>query len=123
MTGTNPEETPGRVLRVDEAQDAQQHLAWAREAIAPVNGTPREGSEREHGRLPPHDVRGRDGRHRHRRDLAVGAGLIGVDLQEHVPDAQGRALTMGDDNLDLLHATHHRSRRPMSPVYPRATAL
>jgi hypothetical protein len=30
--------------------------------------------------------------------------LIRVDLQEHVPDAQGRALVMGDDDLDLSHA-------------------
>ena len=34
--------------------------------------------------------------------------LIGVDLQEHVADAQGRALVMGDDDLDLLHVGHHR---------------
>jgi len=41
--------------------------------------------------------------------FAVGlADLIGVDLQEHVADAQGRALVMGDDNLDLLHFSHHR---------------
>jgi len=84
---------------------------------------PREGSEREHGRLPPHDVRGRDGCQRLRRDLAIGRGLIGVDLQEHVADVQGRALTICDDNLDLLHAGHHRGRRQMSPVYSRATAL
>jgi hypothetical protein len=69
---------------------------------------PRESGEREHGRLPPQDLRGRDRRHRHRLDLDVGAGLISVDLQEHVADAQGRALVMGDDNLDLLHVGHHR---------------
>ena len=32
----------------------------------------------------------------------------GVDLQEHVAGAQGRALVMGDDDLDLLHVGHHR---------------
>jgi len=32
----------------------------------------------------------------------------GVDLQEHVIDAQGRALVMGDDDLDLLYVGHHR---------------
>jgi hypothetical protein len=67
------------------------------------------GGERKHGRLPPHNARGRKGCQRHRRDLAVGAGLIGVDLEEHVADAQGRALTMGDDNLDL-HAGHYCGR-------------
>jgi hypothetical protein len=41
-------------------------------------------------------------------DLDVGAGLISVDLQEHVADAQGRALVMGNDDLDLLHVGHHR---------------
>jgi hypothetical protein len=35
----------------------------------------------------------------HRLDLAVGAPPIRVDLQEHVLDAQGRALAMGDDQL------------------------
>jgi hypothetical protein len=46
-----------------------------------------------------------------------GAGLIGIDLQEHVADAQGRVLTMSDDNLDLHHATHPRSRRPSRHVF------
>jgi hypothetical protein len=41
----------------------------------------------------------RDRRHGHRLDLDVGAPLIRVDLQEHVLDAQGRALAMGDDQL------------------------
>ena len=69
---------------------------------------PREGGEREHGRLPPPDLRSRDRRHSHRLDLDVGARLISVDLQEHVADAQGRALLMGDDDLDLLHVGHCR---------------
>ena len=64
--------------------------------------------EGEHGRLPPQDLGRRDGRHRHRLDLDVGAPLIGVDLQEHVADAQGRALVMGDDDLDLLHVRDYR---------------
>jgi hypothetical protein len=66
------------------------------------------GGEREHGRLAPQDLRSRDRRHGHRLDLDVGARLISVDLQEHVTDAQGRALVMGDDDLDLLHAGHYR---------------
>ena len=79
----------------------------------------REGGEREHGRLAPQDLRGRDRRQGHRLDLDVGARLIGVDLQEHVTDAQGRALVMGDDDLDLLHVGHyrgddHRRRRQLS---------
>jgi hypothetical protein len=69
---------------------------------------PWEGGEREHGRLPPQDLRSRDRRHSHRLDLDVGARLISVDLQEHVTDAQGRALVMGDDDLDLLHLGHYR---------------
>jgi hypothetical protein len=69
---------------------------------------PWEGGEREHGRLPPQDLRSRDRRHTHRLDLDVGARLIRVDLQEHVVDAQGRALVMGDDDLDLAHVGHYR---------------
>ena len=69
---------------------------------------PRDGGEREHGRLAPQDLRGRDRRQGHRLDLDVDARLIGVDLQEHVADAQGRALGMGDDDLDLIHAGHYR---------------
>jgi hypothetical protein len=69
---------------------------------------PREGGEREHGRLPPQDLRSRDRRHSHRLDLDVGARLVSVDFQEHVADAQGRALVMGDHDLDLLHAGHCR---------------
>ena len=59
-----------------------------------VDGSPRaaecrpwEGGEREYGRLPPQDLRGRDRRHSHCLDLDVGARLISVDLQEHVADA------------------------------------
>ena len=77
-----------------------------------------EGSEREHGRLPPQDLRSWDRRQSHRLDLDVGTRLIGVDLHEHVADAQGRALVMGDDDLHLLrgddphllHVSHHRRR-------------
>ena len=50
----------------------------------------------------------RDRRQSHRLDLDVGARLIGVDLQEHVADAEGRALVMGDDDLDLPHVGHRR---------------
>ncbi len=63
----------------------------------------RNGGEREHGRLPPQDLRGRDRRQRHHLDLDVGAGLISVDLQEHVADVQRRALAVSDNDLDLLH--------------------
>jgi hypothetical protein len=69
---------------------------------------PADGGEREHGRLAPQDLRSRDRRHGHRLDLDVGARLINVDLQEHIADAQGRAIVMGDDDLDLLHAGHYR---------------
>ena len=44
----------------------------------------------------------------HRLDLDVGARLISVDLQEHVADAQGRALVMGHDDLDVFHGCHCR---------------
>jgi hypothetical protein len=64
---------------------------------------PWEGGECEHGRLSPKDLRGRDRRQRHRLDLDVGERLIRVDLQEHVTDAQGRALGMGHNDLDLPH--------------------
>ena len=81
-------------------------------------GNPWQGGEREHGRLPPEDFRSRNRRHHHRLDLDVGAGLISVDLHEHVADAQGRALVMGDDELHLLrsddphlvHVSHHCGR-------------
>src|SRR6185437_5215881 len=59
-------------------------------------------------RLAPQDLRSGDRRHGHRLDLDVGAPLISVDLQEHVADAQGRALVVGDDDLDLLHVGQYR---------------
>ena len=69
---------------------------------------PADGGEREHGRLAPQDLRSRDRRHGHRLDLDIGARLVSVDHQEHVADAQGRALVMGNDDLDLLHGGHYR---------------
>ena len=81
-----------------------------------------EGGEREHGRLAPQDLGSRDRRHGHRLDLDVGARLIGVDLQEHVADAQGRALAMGDDDLDLFHAGHYRLRPRRSRAVPEQAA-
>jgi hypothetical protein len=48
-------------------------------------------------------VRGRDWGDRHFLGLDLGAGLVSVDLLEHVADAHGRAIVMGDDNLDDLH--------------------
>jgi hypothetical protein len=68
---------------------------------------PRQSSESEDRRLSPQDLRSRDRRQGHGLDLNVGAGLISVDLQEHVADTQGRALVMSDDDLDLLHVGHH----------------
>jgi hypothetical protein len=56
-------------------------------------------------------------------ELDVGARLIGVDLQEHVAEAQRRALGMGDDDLDLLHAGHYRRMTTdAAPDLSRATA-
>ena len=69
---------------------------------------PGEGGEREHGRLAPQDLGSRDRRHGHCRDLDVGAPLIRVDLQKDIADAQGRALVVGDDDLDLLHVGQYR---------------
>ncbi|GAA1200398.1 hypothetical protein GCM10009578_046760 [Streptomyces rhizosphaericus] len=63
---------------------------------------PPDRGDRKHGRLAP-NLRSRDRRQDHRLDLDVDARLIGVHLQEHVTDAQGRALGMGDDDLDLIH--------------------
>ena len=48
------------------------------------------------------------GARRHRLDLDVGARLVTVDLQEHVADPHGRALVMGNDDLDLIHVGHPR---------------
>lgn len=64
---------------------------------------PRDRGDREHGRLAPQDLRSRDRRQGHRLDLDVDARLICVHLQEHVADAQGRALGMADDDLGLIH--------------------
>jgi hypothetical protein len=89
--------------------------AAAHAADDAIDGSPRRpsavpgrGAEGEHGRLPPQDLRSRDRRHRHRLDLDVDTRLINVDLQEHVADAQRRALAMGDDDLDLVHVGHYR---------------
>jgi hypothetical protein len=84
---------------------------------------PADGGEREHGRPPPQDLRSRDRRHSHRLDLDAGARLVSVDLQEHVADAQGRALAMGDDDLDLFHAGQYRGMTAgVAPGLSRVTA-
>jgi hypothetical protein len=84
---------------------------------------PQEGGDREHGRLAPQDLRRRDRRQGHRLDLDVGTRLITVDLQEHVTDAQGRALAMGDDDLDLFQAGQYRGMTTdVAPGLSRATA-
>jgi hypothetical protein len=58
---------------------------------------------REHVRFAPQNLRGWHWREGHRLDLEVEARLIGVHLQKHIADAQGRALGMGDDDSDLIH--------------------
>jgi hypothetical protein len=68
---------------------------------------PREGGDREHGRLAPQDLWSRDRCQGRRLNLDIDARLIGVDLQEHVADAQGRTLGMRDDDLDLFHADQY----------------
>jgi len=82
---------------------------------------PWDSGECEHGWVPPKDARCRDWRHCHCSHLDVGTGLIGVDLQEHVADAQGRAVAMGDDDLDRIHvgmiARMHDRRRPIYGVH------
>ena len=88
----------------------------------------RESGEREHGRLPPEDLRGRDRRQSHRLDLDIGTRLISVDLEEHVTDAQGRALLMGDDDLDLLHVgdyrgDHHQRDGEQRPAPRKRTSV
>jgi hypothetical protein len=64
------------------------------------------GADREHGRLAPQDRRGRYRRHGHRPHLDVGVRRVAVDLQEHVADAQRRALAVGDDDFNLFHTGH-----------------
>ena len=49
--------------------------------------------------------------------------LISVDLQEHVAEAQGRALGMGDADLEVVHAGHYRGMTTdAAPHLSRATA-
>ena len=69
---------------------------------------PPEGGECEHGWLPPQDLGRRDRCPGHRLDLDVDARLIGVDLEEHVADAQRRALAVGDEDRDLVWAVGPR---------------
>jgi hypothetical protein len=83
---------------------------------------PGDSGECKHKWIPPKDVRGRHWRHRHCFDLDIGAGLVGVDLQEHIADRQDRAVAVGDDNLDWIHAGHdRRDARPTSSHLPCAT--
>ena len=100
---------PGRQRRVVQLPDGgtrrgPRRRGRGRRLAEAAECRPRDGGDREHGRLAPQDLRGRDRRQGHRLDLDVDARLIGVHLQEHVADAQGRALGMGDDDLDLIHA-------------------
>ena len=59
-------------------------------------------------RLPPQDFRSRDRSQSHRLDLDAGSRLVSVDLQEHVANVKGRAVLVGDHDLDLPHAAHSR---------------
>jgi hypothetical protein len=59
----------------------------------------------------PSSTRFQDGSHRHRLDLDIRASLISIDFQENVADAQGRAIVMGNDNLNLFHVGHSRGKR------------
>jgi hypothetical protein len=83
------------------------HSRWRCDA---VSSRLRPGGEREHGRLAPQHFRRRDRRHPHRLDLDVGSRLVRVDLQEHLTDAEGRAVVVGDDDLDLIHVGHCSGR-------------
>lgn len=67
---------------------------------------PREGAERQNRWGSPQDSRGGNRRQRHRLDLDIGTGLVSVDLQEDGANAQGRPLTMGNDDFDLLCVGH-----------------
>jgi hypothetical protein len=94
---------------------ASCHFRMAAPAAAHAAGEAVDGSPRRPSAVPgaaaiastggfvPQDLRGRDRRQGHRLDLDVDARLIGVHLQEHIADGQGRALGMGDDNFDLIH--------------------
>lgn len=70
---------------------------------------PGEGGQCEYRRPAPQNLRCWDRCQRHRLHLDVGAGLISVDLEAHVAEAQSCALLMGDNDLDLLHAVDHRA--------------
>lgn len=59
--------------------------------------------EREHGGLVPQHLGGGDGDDAHHLGLGFETRRIGVDLEEDVSDAKGRALFMGDDDLNLCH--------------------
>jgi hypothetical protein len=82
----------------------------------------REGGERERRRLPPKNLRSRHRRNRHRLHLDVEARLIGVDLHEHVANAQGRALVMGDDELHLLRGDDTFSTSAIIAVGPATSS-
>ena len=92
------------------AAPAAAHAAAGRSTARRGGRVPSLGRRRARARAAcAHRTSGvEDRRHGHRLDLDVGARLISVDLQEHVADAQGRALVMGDDDLDLLHVGHYR---------------
>ncbi len=94
----------GRLVQLPDggARRGPRRRPGRRPAEAPQR-RPGERGDREHGRLAPQNLRGRDRREGHRLDLGVDARLIGVHLQEHVTDAQSRTLGMGDDDFDLIH--------------------
>ncbi len=99
---------PGRQRRVVQGPDRRTRRLPRRRGgggrpAQAAERPAREGGDREHGWPVPEHLGRRDGRQRHRPGLDPGARPVGVHLQEHVADAQGRPLGMGDDDLDLVH--------------------
>ena len=80
------------------SRPSANHLAQSHPGAAAIAST---------GGLCHRTSGGRDRRQSHRLDLDVDACLIGVHFQEHVADAQGRALGMGAYDFDLLHGDQY----------------
>lgn len=99
------------VAAVRRAASGRRHPAAAHAAGDAVDGSPRWPSA-----VPGGAASASTGGFRHKTcGVWIGAKAIAststsvrtsVDLQEHVADAQGRALVAGDDDLDFRHAGH-----------------
>ena len=76
---------------------------------------PWEGDEREHGAGSATGPPEWDWRQVAIADLDGSATISVGDLQEHVADGEGRALVMGDEDLDLFHVGHSRGGPSTSP--------